>query len=90
MTPLEEAPAEILALREKLSKHFGVDVNYLSLVGYENEKDTHPPLGTSIVRMTVGMRRFTSFRSGARARLVCVRKMRRGISGRLSVLFMAR
>ena len=39
MTPLEEAPAEILALREKLSKHFGVDVNYLSLVGYENEKD---------------------------------------------------
>ena len=39
MTPLEDAPAEIQALREKLSKFAGKDVNYLSLVGYADEKD---------------------------------------------------
>ena len=39
MTPIEDAPAEILTLREKLSAYAGKDVNYLSLVGYADEKD---------------------------------------------------
>ena len=39
MTPLEDAPAEILALREKLSAFAGKDANYLTLVGYADEKD---------------------------------------------------
>ncbi len=39
MMPLDEAPAEVKSLAEKLSKLAGKPVNYFSFVGYENEKD---------------------------------------------------
>ena len=39
MTPLEEAPAKMKSLAEKLSKLADKAVNYFSFVGYENEKD---------------------------------------------------
>src|ERR1700681_442017 len=39
MMLLDEAPAEVKSLAEKLSKLAGKPVNYFSLVGYENEKD---------------------------------------------------
>jgi alkylated DNA repair dioxygenase AlkB len=39
MMPLDEAPAEVKSLAEKLSELAGKPVNYLSFVGYENEKD---------------------------------------------------
>ena len=38
-TPIDDAPLEIKALREKLSAWAGKDINYLSCVGYENELD---------------------------------------------------
>ena len=37
--PLDEAPAEVKSLAEKLSNLAGKPVNYFSFVGYENEKD---------------------------------------------------
>jgi uncharacterized Zn-finger protein len=37
--PLSEAPEEIKALAAKLSAHSGKDINYLSVVLYENGKD---------------------------------------------------
>jgi alkylated DNA repair dioxygenase AlkB len=39
MLPLDEAPAEVKSLAEKLGKLAGKPVNYFSFVGYENEKD---------------------------------------------------
>jgi hypothetical protein len=39
MMPLGEAPPEVKALADKLSKLAGKPVNYFSFVGYENEKD---------------------------------------------------
>jgi hypothetical protein len=39
MQPLDDAPAEIKSLAEKLSALAGRPVNYFSFVGYENEKD---------------------------------------------------
>src|ERR1700688_4191821 len=36
--PLDETPAEVKSLAEKLSKLAGKPVNYFSFVGYENEK----------------------------------------------------
>lgn len=39
MMALDEAPAEVKSLAEKLSKLAGKPVNYFSFVGYENEKD---------------------------------------------------
>jgi hypothetical protein len=39
MMPLDEAPAVVKSLAEKLSNLAGKPVNYFSFVGYENEKD---------------------------------------------------